>query len=534
MWSSIQKTVSTSNATVDSNRVVEDQHEGEKGDKDKGIGETVPKEAIDKHESAFESKTEVGIKNKSIEVENIAIVERSNEGSNDDIEGELVAEDEEATTEKEAKKDLNKDSEELLCNVSVFGNPSYLFDEISISTKDSLGPTTSIEPVFDLQEQSSIKKTVDDNVEEEQKREHKSLLGFFKTHVKTSHEKSDQATSSVVLKPPKLDQELSFFPEDSVMSFGSFQRIEKRAALKSKVEEHRLILSSKLSDLKLEKQGDTEDVSNPDKQSESLLDEPIDGQNWDPSTDLKEEVYLGLGNLMFNDDVIDDFDVVFDKNSDNAKQKPFDEPTLAPTTLFSLKNTLYIALICSLAMNVFNLFQVEEEFEEAPSLEIEEQEVTVSNVISFMLVHFKLSDKVGSHAQFFTVLLSRAFTLVTTFYVLSLIIKSKYVDDRKVGSSKQKGKFSSPTPKKILQRELSSLDKENIFPSTVTTHEVLSDGTLTEVKRTMRFSPEVKRYSPSFDYKKQTKSKTPEVKVEKPSAFASPLKMKIIQEIKME
>eukprot|EP00551_Chaetoceros_affinis_P017350 CAMPEP_0203703830 /NCGR_PEP_ID=MMETSP0091-20130426/44495_1 /ASSEMBLY_ACC=CAM_ASM_001089 /TAXON_ID=426623 /ORGANISM="Chaetoceros affinis, Strain CCMP159" /LENGTH=204 /DNA_ID=CAMNT_0050578623 /DNA_START=85 /DNA_END=699 /DNA_ORIENTATION=- len=59
--------------------------------------------------------------------------------------------------------------------------------------------------------------------------------------------------------------------------------------------------------------------------------------------------------------------------------------------------------------------------------------------------------------------------------------------------------FTSPTPK--LTRELSSLDKKNIFPSTVRAPLVQKDGTLTEVKRTMRFSPEVKRFSPEFKMK---------------------------------
>ncbi len=508
MWSTIQKKVnlSSSSATGSGYFASSDERERELNENKNEITDST-------NQKMAGSTNSVEIKGSTFDGRKTTTTKGEEEETNENSKGQ----------EDNQTKNCNHNEKEKINN-SIFGHPPHLFDEISISTKDSFGGTTIIEPVFDLQGKSSATK--ESFIREKEIDPKTSLLDDYPMHIQESSYESGtgQNEDEQIVVSSNIVEQLQLSLEDegamSVMSYNSFQRIEKRAALKSKVEEHRQILNSKLSGLQTT--SGNKDYADKDKE-ESLLDNEsnhddyvMHQKNHEIYNLHDEGVYLDLGNLMFNSDA----NVTDDDHSNNVVDDGAEhqeglivQPSSHHSSIISANKVFYILFIISVLFNVINRFEVDEEQEElsVEAVDINQQEL-VTSAINLLLFHFQLTKihdeitdkldvgKTGSNIIMFMI-------AIVPIMVVALIITSsmswlkkdetKSIQGKNKKSNQAKS-FKSPTPKKRLQREMSSLDKKNIFTSTVSAEVVMKDGSVAEVKKTMRFSPEVKRFSPSY------------------------------------
>lgn len=513
MWSSIQKKVnlSSSSATGSGHFASSDECERElKENNNETANSTTP--ISNSQEGMAESTKSAGFKGRTFD------------GRKTTTKGEGEETNENSKGQEDNQTKNRNDNEKEKINDSIFGHPPHLFDEISISTKDSFGGTTIIEPVFDLQGESSATK--ERIIREKEIDPKTSLLDDYPMHIQEgSYEsgKGQNEDEQIVVSSDIVEQlQLSLEDEGamSAMSYNSFQRIEKRAALKSKVEEHRQILTSKLSGLqtageKKDNADDDEEVSLLDNVS-NHNDHVMQQKSHEDYNNLHDEgVYLDMGNLMFNSDAnVTDDDHNNNVVDDSAKHQEgmIVQPVSPYSNIISANNVFYMLFVISMVFNVINRFDVDEEQEElaVEAVDANQQEL-VSSAINLLLFHFQLTKvhdeitdkldvgKTSSNIIMFMI-------AIVPIMIVALIITSSMSWFKKDGTKSIQGKngkpkqaksFKSPTPKKRLQREMSSLDKKNIFTSTVSAEVVMKDGSIAEVKKTMRFSPEVKRYSPS-------------------------------------
>lgn len=456
---------------------------------------------------------------------------------------------------------------------SNFDHSPHISDEVSISTKDSMGHRTIIESVCDLQaETTEAFESNDDEIIHDHFDDFKDYSGCNNEAETTS---IDQGQN--IFESSKSDEEvdvdqLSFEQEDSLSS-NSFRRIEKRAALRSKVEVSRQNVSSKLSVLKSKSSElpteapikvSTEEPSNkpaedPTKETAHLSTEKKlnlankkDCADRNDTVTMKEDVYLDLGNIMIKEN-LNSMDIL---SSNEANMTPSNEQDLADapkeqnitqqtllSKILTRKVILYLIVISSLVLNILHIFPTVQDGEDLTN-----QQKLVSNAMSLLLVHLKLNKVQDEVLKFHRpdtnspyksiVFLLNVVMLMITISIMFWSSKFKLTNG-KVDIKEDNETMTSPKPRKF-QRELSSLDKRNIFPSTVSAHMVQKDGSLVEVKRTMRFSPELKRFSPAPVFKKSKNSKHSaqahiiNTQKKRIGIFSPPLKMRNILKTKKE
>jgi hypothetical protein len=501
--------------------------------------------------SSIQKKVDVSVKSSTSEEGNESNMEdRKSNIDNAKIKSDIKGT---STNEEREEEETEKKDSKAFVDASNFGNSPDLLDEISISTKDSLGYEAILEDVLDLQ-------TEEKNIFEERKPSHECtsyITGSDETRSEKSCEEglvhSDNNKSD---EEVDLD-ELSFHQEES-MSFDSFQRIEKQAELRSKVAKHRQNLTSKLSILKsLSGDGDVQSKAQAEEQAEEQVEEQSDEgrgkveENYENkrnpkkgSVTMNEEVFVDLGNLMYDNPIYDN--LVYEENqaptnieSSNVAYPNFsnDNDQVGLSKFFSTKRIFYAIVVFSIALNISNLFLSSDQNE---GREMKEGEDLVSKATSLILIQLKLN-KV--HEEVMKLHLekgnypSRPATFLCSFIMIILISMMlwsiQFIQEKlRVANEEKEYTITSPNPKKQLQRELSSLDKKNIFPSTVTAPLVQKNGTLTEVKRSMRFSPEIKRFSPGFKTQSKKEARL-RLNLEKRANIFSPkLKMNTIKESK--
>mmetsp|Transcript_23307 Transcript_23307/g.28642 ORF Transcript_23307/g.28642 Transcript_23307/m.28642 type:complete len:506 (+) Transcript_23307:289-1806(+) len=434
--------------------------------------------------------------------------------------------------------------EEHHLHVDVDDSPN-LFDEVSLSTKDSICNISLTDHIFDFQYKG-----------EEILEDRKSVSCCDKSHDSRSYEeKNSSHDDDEDIKSDKTNLDEISLRQDETMSYSSFQRIEKRAALREKVSRDRLMLASKLSILKTTTQSqdakdkcdefDEANFENEQKVSDEdvpIFDQDVmkEEQNVADGGDLDEKMYLDLGKELLqntNDDMY----------RSSSHQLQVDGNTTFLSRIRSMVKTIfYASVILSIAFVVcaFDSLYEKNLIEEEEDVEPESHnDELITKVLSLLLVQFKMNkirddfDQVDfnnrvsyekSYLAIFCILLIIAFTSALSSIVL-LVTKSKIepLDDEE-----QYNRQISTTPRSNLKREISSLDKKNIFASTVTSPLVKKDGTLVDVKRTMRFSPEVQRFSsdPKMHARKVEKNRSHQGS--KSTLFSPEPKMKPIKEEK--
>ena len=479
----------------------------------------------------------------------------------------------ETKNEKKNPKEHPETNIETSIDLSIFNHPSNQFDEISISSQDSLGNTAMVESVFDLQtEQKSI--CIVDEIQESLSTHHYHHHDDHDSHSLEGNMdvKNEESTSDSNLrtfdneyedgndddanaddndgnddeddvndksdngKNEKVEVDNISLHEEETISLDSFKRIEKKAALRVKVEARLHNFSSKLFKLKKNTNTPKNDDNNKEKEEERSSDHVLGGivekkmlddvavggakedecggndeteeatpKKPDDSAVVNEGVYLDLGNLMFKDEC-NSIESDLSKKNHEEEETKLNLARSSYASRLCTKNGIFLAIV--LGSFVFNamdisLFTHEEESEDR----IQDQNELINDATSLLLLHMKLKkveevmqvhETKSSHVLF--IINSLIAMIGFSFFTYSMA-KSK-MNKGELSNAKQVTTFTSPsTTKKSLKRELSSLDKTNIFPSTVNTQVVQKDGTLTEVKRTMRFSPEAKRFSPPMDSK---------------------------------
>ena len=446
-----------------------------------------------------------------------------------------------------------------------------LYDEISISTKDSLGPTAFIEPIFDLQAPTKTAKAEtqmskhptktfhdfksigdseciqmyhdqDDSKEinvyrqkedgdDVYDKDNTNITVQFGSHDEKHIIENDQQDEKITQTCEKLDIEeedvkrchereetvSSSSSPSKASSYDSFQRIVKRAFLRSKVEHKRQNLSSKISILNTKSVDATVDCNSHDHDdTNQFVEDEVKSQCNDTSiTDTNranEDVFLGLGKLMYKED-----DDQGQHHQQQQQHQPSaesgDDPNVtreanpfSSWNQISTKTLLYIIIVMSVVMNVCNylpFFDITGKSDN--EMDGQDTNTLTKDAMNFFLVYSKLSmvqDEMKAlhlekkESDFMSSLkLGFVVLVIFTSFVVSLFVvnkKNAFVPNE----CNNPCDFISPsTNKKSLRRELSSLDKKNIFPSTMNTETVQKDGTIKEVKRSMRFSPEAKRFT---------------------------------------
>ncbi len=484
-----------------------------------------------------------------------------------------------------------------------------LFDEISISTKDSFGPTAFIEPIFDLQAATatttattrgaSQKKIFDqdgsihdsqciqmyhctndqkeltandqdidihndysnnnNNNSNDSNNNHDDIDCFdnnqeSSTSNENKQNKRDDATKDdqnenkqevLVLSQEEEDEDEDEVvaattgvrvENESLISYDSFQRMVKRAFLRSKVEKKRQDLTSKmniLNSVRTDGSGTNMNATRVEIEGFVCQEEEVvvggSPNSHDDVAGVNEDVFLGLGKLMYKEDGDNEEE---EEEEEQCSEVPASVASNTYWNLISSKNAFRAIIAMSLVLNCYNYLIL-------PSVEVEETVTStqVKDAMNLFLIHTKLNkvhDEVKKihlekqQTDFLTTLKTSIIACIILAMMIANLLKYYTIQ---VNNRNESYDFTSPhttnTKRKSLKRELSSLDKKNIFPSTVSTVTVQKDGTLAEVKRTMRFSPPgVKRFTSPEPQSLLTQSSLTLPSLKKASSKQRPRKQK--------